>query len=96
MAAKSAIYWRLTVVGDGADTTYAATIATAPFVVTDILVPGFDLAAPMPNGVIDLSSSDGQAVTAALSAMNTICTFTWPIAIPAGDIVNVYGKFTYA
>lgn len=95
MAVRSAINFRLTVIGDGTDVNYAVLVATAPWFITDIN-PGWQVSQPLPAGVINVSSSDAQAVTAALSALNTLVTFTWPTAIPAGDVVNVYGTFTYS
>lgn len=89
MAMKTLINFLIRFVGDGASKTAAVTLAVAP-VNTATAV---SLASLVPTGVIGLTSSDGQAVTATIAL--GICTFTWPVPVPDQAIVEVYGQFVF-
>lgn len=86
---KTLVNFLVRVMGDGVSTTSAIALATAP-INADAPV---SMASVVPTGVISLSSSDGQAVTAAILA--GVCTLTWPLAVPNGKVVEVYGQFVF-
>jgi hypothetical protein len=98
---KTTCYFGIGFLGDGSSTSKTVLFATGAFVVGGLvgpgsapqMSPGFTLGTTNPSGVTVVSSSDGQTVTASCSLGSV--TFTFPIAIPSGDRVGVYGYFDF-
>ena len=80
--------------GDGAASSMAVTLATAPIVFPNSSVStSFSLTGTPPTAVNNLTTSNSQTVTARVVA--GICTITWAVPIPANEIVYVSGNFEF-
>lgn len=103
MAIKPWCYWSIGVQGDGSITSASLNLLSDPFVLgaaagagagaqlgTTFLVSISNL----PSSISVVASSDGQTVTPTLGSGGAV-SFAWPIAIPAGDFVTMYGKLTF-
>lgn len=103
MALKSFCYWGLGIIGDGAATSVQVNFLTDPFVlgmsgapsIPSQISPAFALTlSNLPTGINVISCSDGQTVTPTLGSLGNV-TFSWPIAVPNGTGVTMYGRLEF-
>lgn len=103
MALKPWCWWSLGVVGDGTSTGATFNLLTDPFVLGAAAAPGGQTAlavtftvslSNLPSAITVDSCSDGQTVTPTLGSLGSI-GFSWPIAIPAGTPVSMYGHLEF-
>lgn len=103
MAIKPWCYWSLGVVGDGTTTNQQFNLLTDPFVLGAAGGVGggaeLDLTftlgiSNLPTGITWMYSSDGQTVTPTLGMAGAV-TLSWPVAIPAGTLVTMYGVLEF-
>lgn len=103
MAIRPWCYWSLGVVGDGSTTSQSFNLLTDPFVLGAAGATGggaaLDLTftvglSNLPSAISVTSCSDGQTVTPTLGTMGNI-TFSWPVAIPAGTPISMYGVLEF-
>lgn len=103
MAIKPWCYWSLGIVGDGSTNSQQFNFLTDPFVLGAAGAVGggtaLDLTftlgiSNLPTGITCMYSSDGQTVTPTLGSAGAV-TFAWPVAIPAGDLVTMYGALEF-
>lgn len=103
MAMKPWCYWSVGIVGDGSATSVTLNLLTDPFVIGGATAAGagpqlaltFTIGlSNLPSAIDVLSSSDGQAVSVTLGALGAI-NFSFPIAVPNGDKVYLYGHLTF-
>jgi hypothetical protein len=103
MAVKSFCYWGIGSVGDGSSTSVQFNFLTDPFVLGNAgapsipsqISPAFALTlSNLPTAITVISSSDGQTVTPTLGSLGNV-TFSWPVAIPNGTAVTMYGLLEF-
>jgi len=88
--------------GDGSSTSITITVATAALVMQFPLVRSsdeastkFDLTSLTVTNAVNLISSDGQTISATVGLLGATITFDWPIAVPNGTRVTVYGDLVF-
>lgn len=103
MALRPFCYWGLGIDGDGSSTSVTVNLLTDPFVlgmsgapsIPSQLSSAFAITlANLPSGINVISCSDGQTVTPTLGLLGAV-TFSWPIAIPNGTSVTMYGRLEF-
>lgn len=93
-------YWTIGVVGDGVTTQQTLNLISDPFSISPAQsiagsVFTFKVSSTvLPTGMDVIASSDGQTVTPSLGLLGNI-TLSWPIPIPNGDKVTVFGRLTF-
>lgn len=98
MAINSVLHFQITFRGDGTSTSASIAITSptiliqpGPYSSGAVFIPGFNH--PAPKGIVNLLSTDGQAINGTLSGGNII--FTWPVPIDSGTQVTVAGDFEF-
>jgi len=102
MTIKQSISFGIAFIGDGTSKSITITVATAPLTLQYPLVESsgaastkFDVTTLTVTGIINLSSDDGQAVTATVGLLGATITFTWPNAPTSGARVLVSGYLAF-